>query len=360
MSRPRGSPTALSRLDSAYGTRPFRLGSVVTGGEATRAELRSCLGAGQLLRVRPGVAATRSALERLAADPRQYHLSQLRAVLLALGRAGWASLESAALVHELPRRLGAAPPRAVHVDVPGLPDAVLPPTETPNDLPAFLPVHLHGTGLATDDRDRIDDIATTSLARTAVELTRSRPLHIALVPADAALRRLALADVPHGADRRAYLSRNPQSITHARAQLSAVTARMRGWPGVVGARAAVAAAEASAESPLESCSRGRVIAWELPRPEVGAAIVGEDGRTYYGDLVWRGLRVIGEADGWSKYEMGGDPMERLRAEKRREDALRRAGWIIVRWTADELRDDPAAVMARIAHALSEARRRLAA
>jgi hypothetical protein len=279
---------------------------------------------------------------------------QVRAAQLALDRPGWASGESAATAHDLSRRLGAGPVHAVHLDVPGMPDALLRPYDAPDDLPPFVPVHLHGTGLAYEQRDRVDGVAATSLARTAVELSRGRPLHLALVPMDEALRRLSLRSAAPGTDPRTFLAPEADAVIAARAQLQAVLDRMRGWPGVVAAREAAARADPRSESPLESCSRGHALELNLPRPEVGAAVMGDDGRTYYGDLVWRELGVVGEADGWSKYDAGDDPMRRLRAEKRREDALRRAGWIVVRWTSDELRERPPAVVARIAAALHDA------
>ena len=70
MGNPRGSATALARLVEAYAQEPFRLADATAAGLAVRSSLRSCLGAGQLVRVRPGVAITRPALEALATDPR--------------------------------------------------------------------------------------------------------------------------------------------------------------------------------------------------------------------------------------------------------------------------------------------------
>ncbi|MFJ4038543.1 hypothetical protein ACIPVB_10695 [Microbacterium sp. NPDC090007] len=70
------------------------------------------------------------------------------------------------------------------------------------------------------------------------------------------------------------------------------------------------------------------------------------GRAYRSDFCWPEHRVIGEFDGWTKYDRR-DPdaaAEAVRAEKRREDALRRAGWRIARWdyggvlSVDGLRD----------------------
>jgi hypothetical protein len=356
MVRPHGSAPALAALQHAYGDAPFRLSEAAASGLAGRTSIRSCLRAGQLVRVRPGVAITRPALERLEEVPRDYLLAQARAGLLGLGRPGWACLTTAGTAHDVPLRLAAGIPRTVHVDVPGLPDALLEPLEPPPGLPEFVPVRVHGTGLPYDQRGEVDGLAATSLVRTAVDLARDQPLPVALVPMDAALRRLALAALPHGTDPRKWLPQHRDLVEVARAELAAVVEGMCGWPGVIGAREAIEHADAAAESPLESCSRGHVVLARLPRPEVGGAVRGDDGETYYGDLVWRGLRVIGEADGWGKYELGdADALERLREEKRREDTLRRAGWIIVRWTSDELQADPRLVITRIVRALAEAR-----
>lgn len=353
MGNPRGSRRALGVLAEAYGTTPFRL--TAAAALVGRSSLRSCLGAGQLLRVRPGVVATRPALETLAADPRGYHLLQVRAAHLSLPRPGWTSLESAAWMYDLPRRLAAGLPRAAHIDVPGLPDELLAPYDVPAGLPALVPVHLHGTRLPVTERSRVDGVRATSLARTAVEMARGERLPVALVPMDAALRRLSLAAAPFAVNERAYLAANPAAVEAARGALAAVVLGMSGWPGVVGARDAVACASAWAESPLESASRGHILCAELPPPEVGTAVSGDDGRTYYADLLWRRARVIGECDGWGKYVLdGADPMSRLRAEKQREDTLRRAGWTVVRWTSDELRHTPDLVIARITLALRAA------
>lgn len=83
------------------------------------------------------------------------------------------------------------------------------------------------------------------------------------------------------------------------------------------------------ESPGESISRV-IIEWcGFPRP----ALQTEhriDGRVYRSDFCWPDRKIIGESDGWLKYR-GDNAIEALRAEKRREDALRRAGWHIARW-----------------------------
>jgi very-short-patch-repair endonuclease len=85
----------------------------------------------------------------------------------------------------------------------------------------------------------------------------------------------------------------------------------------------------------------------LPAPELQGWVTGADGRAYRADFLWRDQRVIGEADGLVKYT----GIEDVRAEKRREDALRQAGYTLVRWMADELRRTPDRVVARLSAAL---------
>lgn len=87
-----------------------------------------------------------------------------------------------------------------------------------------------------------------------------------------------------------------------------------------------------AESPGESISRA-VIEWcGFPTPELQRDHrVGE--RVFRSDFCWPEQKIVGESDGWLKYDAD-DPAaaaEAIRAEKRREDALRRQGWRIARW-----------------------------
>jgi very-short-patch-repair endonuclease len=65
---------------------------------------------------------------------------------------------------------------------------------------------------------------------------------------------------------------------------------------------------------------------------------------------WPGLGVIGEADGVMKYGSADD----LIAEKAREDRLRALGLMVVRWTWDEIRANPAQVAERIRRAARRA------
>jgi very-short-patch-repair endonuclease len=85
----------------------------------------------------------------------------------------------------------------------------------------------------------------------------------------------------------------------------------------------------------------------LPSPELQAWVQGADGRPYRADFYWRERRVIGEADGLVEY----GSIDDVRAEKRREDALRQAGFALVRWTSEELRRTPDRVLGRLRYAL---------
>ena len=70
-------------------------------------------------------------------------------------------------------------------------------------------------------------------------------------------------------------------------------------------------------------------------------------------MFWESLGVIGEADGQMKYETRVDIFN----EKLREDRLRALGYIVVRWTWDEIMTDPKAVARRILVGSQISRRR---
>ena len=76
---------------------------------------------------------------------------------------------------------------------------------------------------------------------------------------------------------------------------------------------------------------------------------GASGRFYFGDFVWRGRRLIGEADGLGEY--GGAEREiraALAAERHRQRDLEDAGWKVHRW---DTREAPKTWLARLHRAL---------
>lgn len=95
---------------------------------------------------------------------------------------------------------------------------------------------------------------------------------------------------------------------------------------------------AGSESPGETRTRALVVAAGLPPVTTQLPVHTESGR-FYADLACPDLRLIIEYDGRDKYVSRED----LFAEKLREDALRAAGWAVMRVTARDLRDASAFV-----------------
>lgn len=138
-------------------------------------------------------------------------------------------------------------------------------------------------------------------------------------------------------------------------QLEAALAAMRHTPKVVAARQAVALADPLCESVGET--RSRLVLHALPgSPRVRSQHEIRDGRGY---LVARvdflvGDRVVVEFDGRAKYGMDGRrPEDDLWAEKRREDALRSLGYVVVRIVWADLQR-PELIVQRVLAALRQA------
>jgi hypothetical protein len=90
-----------------------------------------------------------------------------------------------------------------------------------------------------------------------------------------------------------------------------------------------------------------VLQWEVPTR-------GRAGRT---DFAWPEQRTVGEFDGRIKYgrllRPGQQPGDAVFAEKLRDDAIRDAGFRVVRWVWDEL-DDFSDVAERLRRAFTAA------
>ncbi|WP_344802221.1 type IV toxin-antitoxin system AbiEi family antitoxin domain-containing protein [Microlunatus ginsengisoli] len=180
-------------------------------------------------------------------------------------------------------------------------------------------VHVHLGRLPPDDVVRIDGIPVTSLARTVLDLGRSATLAQTVAAGD---RALLLGLTGH--------------------ELAEGLSRMERWPGTRQARQAVAMLDPRSESAGESASRVELINQNLPHPELQLEIV--DGRGDFvarSDFGWAEQRTVGEFDGKIKYGRLLRPGETVEDvvwdEKLREDAIRDAGWQVVRWTWADLR-----------------------
>jgi hypothetical protein len=98
----------------------------------------------------------------------------------------------------------------------------------------------------------------------------------------------------------------------------------------------------------------------LPLPDLQVEVRRPDGVLVgRSDFGWRRQRVLGEFDGRVEYgrllRPGQAPGDAVFAEKRREDALRRAEWGVVRWVWADLAA-PADLVSRVGRALEHGSR----
>ncbi|MBR7190822.1 MULTISPECIES: hypothetical protein [unclassified Gordonia (in: high G+C Gram-positive bacteria)] len=269
---------------------------------------------GELIRLAPGVCAL-AADEASAEDPGD-RLYRLRSIAVATSvrdcDASILSHDSAAAVHQLP---------------------LLHPEREVVHLTKKSKVGGFGHGLrivhagpvAPDEVVDIGGIRVTSRERTAVDVAMSGDFAQALVVFDRALA--------SGADI---------------ATVTRILASRNRWRGAGTARRALAHADGASESVGESWSRAQMIEAGLPTPrlqhtfETGAG----DART---DFDWDGT-LVGEFDGLQKYgrllRQVESPRDALIREKRREDALRAQGIMVIRWTWGTLQRGELADMLR--------------
>lgn len=116
-------------------------------------------------------------------------------------------------------------------------------------------------------------------------------------------------------------------------ELESAAAAHRGCRGIAPVVEVLPRLDARAESPPESLVR--YMLEELGYTVEPQIAVRVEGRDYRGDLGIPELMLIVEVDGRVKYE-GLDAAAVAMAEKTREAALRRAGWMIVRLTWSEI------------------------
>jgi predicted transcriptional regulator of viral defense system len=277
----------------------------------TPAQFRSLTRAGDLVRVRHGVYATRSAVESAATDPRQGHALRVAAARACLGRDTVASHQSAAVLHgiDLLRDPGG--------------DAVWL-TRPPDRYRGRPPdgVRLYSARLPVQHIRTLYGLPVTTATRTVIDLARSLTFMEGVVAVDAALRLGKTTDIG--------LSDALRSCTS--------------WPGADRARRVAAFSSEDAGSVLESCARVVFAEAGLPAPVLQAAIATAEG-VFVGrvDFCWPSYQVIAEADGMAKYDDPG----RARDQIMRDIRLRDAGYKVVHFTWGELFGTPERVIARI-------------
>ena len=274
--------------------------------------LRGLVRAGELAAVRHGVVVDGHALR--TADPAARASLEVRAEQAVRRRDEVATGLTAAAVHGLPF-LG-RPPAVARLSLPR--EVGERPRE---DRPR--------SWLPDDHVVVVDGAAVTTVARTVVDVARTRPFAFAVVTADAARARGCTRD-----------------------ELVEALAQCRRFPGTRSARRVIAFADPRSESPLESLGRARFDEEGLPAPDLQVEL-GSAERGIRVDHLFREQRTVGEADGLGKY----DDIAVLRAEKQREDVLRDAGFEVVRYVWDDALRRPTVMAARFRTAFLRAGRR---
>lgn len=184
----------------------------------------------------------------------------------------------------------------------------------------------------------------TTPIRTALDLAAVHGFDRSLVVLDHALRLMAIEGVQPFRER--AICSEPDVVASTRREAFECLERSGIRRGAGVASWAVSHAHPAAESPGESLSRARILLAGFPVPELNAPVSLPTG-VVYPDMLWRAAGVIGEVDGRMKYRLPDD----LYAEKRREDRLRAAGFLVVRWTVADMLARPGRVLAELSAAL---------
>jgi very-short-patch-repair endonuclease len=192
----------------------------------------------------------------------------------------------------------------------------------PNDRKAGHPrIHVHAVPLPRAHLTMRYRIVVTTVARTVIDVARTRPFRDGVVTADSALRRKKTT----------------------KQELRDVAATMARWPGIAKARDVIAFADHRAESPLESISRVAFRDGGLPEPKLQYWIDGGGYLIGRVDFCWPEHMTIAEADGAGKYA---DPA-RARQQLQRDTDLRDAGYQVTHFTWQEIDRVPAVVIGRV-------------
>jgi very-short-patch-repair endonuclease len=166
-------------------------------------------------------------------------------------------------------------------------------------------VRVHRRNLDPAEHDGV----ATGLLRTVVDCARELPLREAVVICDAALR-----------------------VGLGLAQLTEAVRRLRG-PGATAARRALALCDPSAESALESCARLLLVGLGQVQPQVCIPGVG---------------RVDFLVDGWLVVEVDGfefhSSRQEYREDRRRANALAARGFVVLRFSYEDVVHHPVAVI----------------
>ncbi len=185
-------------------------------------------------------------------------------------------------------------------------------------------IQIHPSSLGCDDAVRIGGIWCTPAARTACDVVRLTAPIDGLATLDAALR----------------------SGSCTRQELATAADEQAGLREVIRLRALVPYADRRADSPMESRMRWRFIDGGLPAPDLQVR-VGDFSRSRYLDNGWRDRRVGAEFDGLVAHMTA----QQLKEDRRRHNWLTDQDWKLLHFTAADVYQRPAAMIATTAAAL---------
>ncbi|MEE6295758.1 hypothetical protein [Georgenia wangjunii] len=279
-------------------TEPLPGASSAVGEVAPSSGRRRPSRAAALVRVRRGTYAERTTWEN--ARPAERYRILVQGTLSAMRTPAPLAYESAAIMLGIPI-IGAWPDR-VHVI-----------EATAAGGRGSAGVTRHGVK-RMPDVVMADGVAVTSVARTVLDMARTRTFASALASADHALATGATSSE----------------------ELAEELDLMRGARGLDRARRVVECADGGAQSVGESLSRARMYELGLPVPELQRQFFDDAGFVGRTDFWWYRFCLIGEFDGRVKFaretaRSDEDAREVLWQEKRREDRLRALGNGVVRW-----------------------------
>ena len=130
-------------------------------------------------------------------------------------------------------------------------------------------------------------------------------------------------------------------------QLQEALARRPSGPGAARARRALAVADPSVDSPMESVLRWLLHEAGLPRPVLQFRAVDDRGRQIgFGDLAWPDRKVLIEFDGDHHRER-----TTFVGDLRRQNRLVLEGWIVLRFSSADVLGRPDEVVATVRRAL---------
>lgn len=182
---------------------------------------------------------------------------------------------------------------------------------------------VHRIDLRPEDICQRAGVPVTSPARTCFDLPSRLSLTEAVVAIDAALQ--------------------AQLLTHE--QLRRYVFAHDHVKGVVNARRVLGFLEPKSESPMESRLRMLLVLAGLPRPEAQVSLCDSQGRfVARPDLYYPEARLGLEYDGENH-------RDRLTADNRRQNRLHQIGVSLLRYTAPDLRERPAAIVAEVRDAV---------